>query len=169
MDRARLAPVTLPDFGMPTAMPFVPAATYAARLEGLRERAERRGYQHVVVYADRGSAGGGPYEGMALQADVIPATATDYFTTNIEDGLALADEALRGALAAALPGCLDAHPGSSQLMREALGIDLHPEDVLPFSNIPALPATIRAPVRPRHDAGRLKCPARLASEADRGR
>ncbi len=102
MDRARLAPVTLPDFGMPTAMPFVPAATYAARLEGLRERAERRGYQHVVVYADRGST----IElrsGMALQADVIPATATDYFTTNIEDGLALADEAMRGAMAARYP------------------------------------------------------------------
>ncbi|HVQ22397.1 MAG TPA: hypothetical protein VMT36_03930 [Candidatus Saccharimonadia bacterium] len=53
MDRARLASVTLPDFGMPADMPAVPAETYAARLEALRERAERRGYQHVVVYADR--------------------------------------------------------------------------------------------------------------------
>ena len=53
MDRARLAPVTLPDFGMPTAMPSMPPATHAARLEALRERAERRGYQHIVVYADR--------------------------------------------------------------------------------------------------------------------
>ncbi len=53
MDRARLAPVTLPEFGMPTAMPFVPKATYEARLEALRERAGRRGYQHIVVYADR--------------------------------------------------------------------------------------------------------------------
>ncbi|MFI5293332.1 MAG: aminopeptidase P family N-terminal domain-containing protein, partial [Candidatus Limnocylindrales bacterium] len=53
MDRARLAPVTLPDFGMPTAMPYVPAATYADRLDRLRERAERRGHRHVVVYADR--------------------------------------------------------------------------------------------------------------------
>ena len=30
MDRARLAPVNLPDFGMPAAMPSVPTATYAA-------------------------------------------------------------------------------------------------------------------------------------------
>ena len=33
--------------------------------------------------------------GMALQCDIIPATGTDYFTSNIEDGIALADEALR--------------------------------------------------------------------------
>ena len=31
---------------------------------------------------------------MACQADVIPATGTDYFTTNIEDGIALADAEL---------------------------------------------------------------------------
>ena len=37
--------------------------------------------------------------GMALQVDVIPATGTDYFTTNIEDGIALADETLRAAFA----------------------------------------------------------------------
>ena len=34
--------------------------------------------------------------GMALQCDIIPATGTPYFTTNIEDGVALADESLRG-------------------------------------------------------------------------
>ena len=33
--------------------------------------------------------------GMALQCDIIPATGTPYFTTNIEDGVALADESLR--------------------------------------------------------------------------
>ena len=33
--------------------------------------------------------------GMCLQVDVIPATGTEYFTTNIEDGIALADETLR--------------------------------------------------------------------------
>jgi hypothetical protein len=39
--------------------------------------------------------------GMALQCDIIPATGTPYFTTNIEDGLALADDALRAAFARA--------------------------------------------------------------------
>jgi hypothetical protein len=33
--------------------------------------------------------------GMAIQVDVIPATHTPWFTTNIEDGIALADEDLR--------------------------------------------------------------------------
>jgi len=41
--------------------------------------------------------------GMAFQVDIIPATGTDYFTTNIEDGIALADEALRDAFAAGYP------------------------------------------------------------------
>ena len=36
--------------------------------------------------------------GMALQVDIIPATGTDYFTTNIEDGIALADATLRADL-----------------------------------------------------------------------
>ena len=45
--------------------------------------------------------------GMAMQVDIIPATGTPYFTTNIEDGIALADETLRAAFAAALP----ARPG----------------------------------------------------------
>ena len=41
--------------------------------------------------------------GMAFQVDIIPATGTEYFTTNIEGGLALADAPLRDELAAAFP------------------------------------------------------------------
>ena len=41
--------------------------------------------------------------GMALQCDIIPATGTPYFTTNIEDGVALADESLRAAFSTAYP------------------------------------------------------------------
>jgi hypothetical protein len=33
MTTARLAGVDLPDFGMPNAVPEIPAATYGARLE----------------------------------------------------------------------------------------------------------------------------------------
>jgi hypothetical protein len=75
--------------------------------------------------------------GMAFQADVIPATGTDYFTTNIEDGLALADEALRAEIAARYPDAWRRILARRTFMHETLGIDLHP-DVLPFSNIPAL-------------------------------
>jgi len=75
--------------------------------------------------------------GMALQVDIIPATGTEYFTTNIEDGIALADESLRTAFADSYPGAWARISSRRQFMKDALGIELHP-DVLPFSNIPAL-------------------------------
>jgi len=91
---------------------------------------------------------GSPIElrsGMALQADIIPATGTAYFTTNIEDGVALADAALRRAFAARYPQAWERIAARRCFMGEALGIALHP-DVLPFSNIPAyLPPFLLAP------------------------
>ena len=74
--------------------------------------------------------------GMALQVDVIPATGTDYFSTNIEGGLAIADQALRSAFEARYPEAWLRISARRDFMREALGVDLHP-DVLPFSNLPA--------------------------------
>jgi len=80
---------------------------------------------------------GSPIElrsGMALQCDIIPATGGPYFTTNIEDGVALADESLRAAFAAAYPDAWDRVQARRRFMADALGISLHP-DVLPFSNL----------------------------------
>jgi hypothetical protein len=74
--------------------------------------------------------------GMYFQVDVIPATGTAYFTTNIEDGVALADAALRDQIAARYPDAWSRIEARRAFMANALGIDLHP-DVLPFSNIPA--------------------------------
>jgi hypothetical protein len=74
--------------------------------------------------------------GMALQVDVIPATGTPYFMSNIEDGIALADEALRAAFAEQYPEAWGRIQARRAFMQEALGITLKPE-VLPFSNIPA--------------------------------
>jgi creatinase/prolidase-like protein len=74
--------------------------------------------------------------GMAFQVDIIPATGTEYFTTNIEDGIALADDGLREAFAGAYPEAWTRIGARRAFMADALGIDLHP-DVLPFSNIPA--------------------------------
>ena len=83
--------------------------------------------------------------GMALQVDVIPATGTDYFTTNIEDGVALADTSLRRAFATEYPAAWQRIEKRRRFMTDLLGIDLHP-DVLPFSNIPAwLPPFLLAP------------------------
>lgn len=74
--------------------------------------------------------------GMAIQVDVIPATGTDYFTTNIEDGIAIADEALRDAFKQKYPQAWARIEARRRFMIEVLGIRIRPE-VLPFSNIPA--------------------------------
>jgi hypothetical protein len=85
--------------------------------------------------------------GMALQCDIIPATGTLYFTTNIEDGVALADASLRDALAARYPEAWSRIERRRAFMAEVLGIRLKPE-VLPLSNIPAwLPPFWLAPGR----------------------
>ena len=73
---------------------------------------------------------------MALQVDVIPATGTEYFTTNIEDGIALLDADDRARFSDTHPGAWERITRRQTFMREELGIDIHP-DVLPFSNIPA--------------------------------
>jgi hypothetical protein len=83
--------------------------------------------------------------GMAMQVDIIPATGTDYFTTNIEDGIALADEDLRQELADRYPEAWGRITARRDFMKGSLGIDIHP-DVLPFSNIPAfLPPFLLSP------------------------
>jgi hypothetical protein len=83
--------------------------------------------------------------GMALQVDIIPATGTPWFTTNIEDGIALADASLRASFAAAYPDAWRRIEARRTFMRDALGIELHP-DVLPFSSIPAwLPPFVLRP------------------------
>ena len=74
--------------------------------------------------------------GMAIQVDVIPATHSPYHTTNIEDGIALADEDLRKAFWQKYPASWDRVQKRRNFMRNTLGIKLKPE-VLPFSNIPA--------------------------------
>ena len=85
--------------------------------------------------------------GMAFQVDVIPATGTDHFTTNIEDGVALADESLRSSFAERYPAAWERIGARRRFMADALGIELHP-DVLPFSNIAAwLPPFLLGPER----------------------
>ena len=83
--------------------------------------------------------------GMAFQVDVIPATGSDHFTTNIEDGVALADDALRSSFAERYPEAWARIQARRRFMTDTLGIDLHP-DVLPFSNIAGwLPPFLLAP------------------------
>ncbi len=72
--------------------------------------------------------------GMALQLDIIPATGTAYHTSNIEDGVAFADDALRAELAQRYPGMWQRVLARRAFMADALGIVLKPE-VLPLSNL----------------------------------
>ena len=74
--------------------------------------------------------------GMALQCDIIPGTGTDYFMSNIEDGIALADGNLRATFASRYPEAWARIEGRRKFMIEILGIKLKPE-VLPFSNMAA--------------------------------
>jgi hypothetical protein len=69
----------------------------------------------VGQLADRARLDGRAALRHGLQVDIIPATGTDYFTTNIEDGIALADEALRASLRRRLPGGLGPDPGAASL------------------------------------------------------
>jgi len=74
--------------------------------------------------------------GAVIESDVIPATGTEYFTTNVESPFALADETLRAELAARYPQMWARIEARRAFMHDELGIELHP-DALPFSNLPA--------------------------------
>lgn len=76
--------------------------------------------------------------GMAIQLDIIPAHENEaYFTTNVEDGIALADETLRAELAARHPETWARIQTRKQFMRDILGIRMK-DEVLPFSNMPGV-------------------------------
>ncbi len=74
--------------------------------------------------------------GMAIQCDIIPATGTPYFMSNIEDGIALADESMRKDFAKRYPEAWARIEARRKFMIDVIGIKLKPE-ILPFSNIPA--------------------------------
>lgn len=74
--------------------------------------------------------------GMVFQVDVIPSSPV-YFSTRMEDGIVLADSALRAELQRLYPDCFARCRKRWDFMRNTLGIDVPPE-VLPLSNIPAI-------------------------------
>ena len=70
----------------------------------------------------------------AVQLDIIPATGSAYFTTNIEDGLAILDERGRADYAERFPESWQRIEARRAFMADELGIRLKPE-TLPFSNM----------------------------------
>lgn len=53
MSTVELASLVLPDFGLPTTEPSVPASTYQTRLTAAWNRAQAAGLEALVVYGDR--------------------------------------------------------------------------------------------------------------------
>ena len=85
--------------------------------------------------------------GQAIQIDIIPATGSAYFTTNIEDGVALLDERGRDEFKERHPDAWSRIAARRAFMGDVLGIRLKPE-VLPLGNIPGyLPPFLLAPRR----------------------
>lgn len=83
--------------------------------------------------------------GQAIQLDIIPATGSSYFTSNVEDGIALLDEAGRADFAERWPDAWNRIEARRAFMAERIGIRLKPE-VLPFSNLQGfLPPFILSP------------------------
>ena len=73
--------------------------------------------------------------GMALQMDIIPISRGPFCYVNAEDGIVLADDALRAELAARYPDCYARIEARRNFMRASLGMRVD-ESVLPLSNMP---------------------------------
>lgn len=71
--------------------------------------------------------------GMVMQVDVIPSSPT-YFSTRMEDGIAIADESLRKEINNKYPECYLRCMKRREFMINVLNMDL-PEELLPLSNI----------------------------------
>ncbi|MBU4400332.1 MAG: hypothetical protein KKE86_13485 [Planctomycetes bacterium] len=83
--------------------------------------------------------------GMALQMDIIPVSRGPFCCANAEDGIALADEALRERLSRDYPDCWQRIQRRREFMQETLGIPLD-ASVLPLGNTPGwLPPYVLSP------------------------
>ena len=95
-------------------------------------------YIHLEEWVNSPFAAGDATElasGMAIQMDIIPVSRGPFCYSNAEDGIALADEALRAELAQRFPACWTRIEGRRRFLADTIGIGLH-ETVLPLSNIP---------------------------------
>ena len=71
--------------------------------------------------------------GNAIQLDIIPGTASAYHTSQIEDGIVLADATLRAELEAKYPAAWARIQQRRAMLQDTFGISVH-EEVLPMSN-----------------------------------
>jgi len=74
--------------------------------------------------------------GMYFQVDVIP-KSKKYGSTRMEDGIVIADQALRSELRAKYPAVFERCMSRRKFMINVLGFEL-PDEILPLSNIPGI-------------------------------
>lgn len=74
--------------------------------------------------------------GQAIQCDIIPAVGAPYYSANIEDGIALLDDAGRSELREKFPDVWGRVEARRAFMGDVLRINLKPE-VMPLSNLAA--------------------------------
>ncbi len=85
--------------------------------------------------------------GQAVQCDLLPTVASGAFTSGLEDGVILLDDAQRAIFAQRYPGAWARIVARRAFMADVLGIQLRPA-VLPTSNVPAyLPPFLLRPGR----------------------
>lgn len=75
--------------------------------------------------------------GMAIQCDMIAAITANQTGAHIEDGIVVADSALRKEIQSLAPGSWNRIVARRNFMKEVLGINLS-EDILPTSDLPGV-------------------------------
>ena len=116
------------------------AAVEVTRDASLWHRAVNPGhYIHLDEWVHSPFTDGSPTvlrSGVALQMDIIPVSNGPFCYANVEDGIVLADAALREEIAARHPAIWSRIDARRAFMADGLGLDLDPS-VLPLSNMPA--------------------------------
>jgi len=74
--------------------------------------------------------------GMYMQVDIIP-HSKEYFSSRMEEGIIIADDALQNSLKEHYPDVFDRCNQRRNFMVEELGLTL-PQEILPLSNMPAI-------------------------------
>lgn len=94
-------------------------------------------YTHTDEWTHSGFTKGSRHtlhSGLGLQCDFTPSWQSPYMAAHTEDGLYLADAALREQIRAIAPGCWARIQARQEFMRKELGIQL-PDEVLPLSDL----------------------------------
>ena len=150
LDRqAEICEIELPEFGVPTVEPSVPAETFRQRLASLRDRAQGEGYNGLAVYADREHSANlafltvydPRFEEALLVIDLGGSGRKPALMVGHEGWGYLGVSPIAGELEAVL------FPSFS-LMGQDRGGSQRLSEVLPFSNMPGyLPSCLLSPHR----------------------